>query len=383
MGPRPDAIEVVGLGAAGPPGWGAVELWKGVLVGSSNFAPIDTFDAKSAITEMVGWFPDDAPLPSRGSPQRLIQAATAVVEEACVEAGWHDRSDVVLVFGTTSDGDHSFEEAYLHGSPSAARLTSAITEEIAARAGMRRHGLTTCSASASGAVAVGLASDLLLTGTAKRVVVAAADGISRSAFFGLNSLRTLSAAGCRPFSRRRRGIRIAEAAAAIALEAKPAAATRRPTIVGYGASNMADHPARPHAEGIRLAVEACLAEGGDARDVVDYVNVHGPGTRHGDQAELTALELVFGDQLPAIALSSSKPVLGHGQGAAGLVELVLTIQACDTGLLPPTHGLDDVEPKWSHLDFVPQPREAPVRAGMSISCGLGGINAAVLVRSGR
>jgi 3-oxoacyl-(acyl-carrier-protein) synthase len=374
---------VRGVGVMAPPGAGVDVFWDGMVHGRTTIGPITSFDASAATTDIAGWFPADVDLPPPGNHDRLLGALAIVVEEACRGAGWTERDDVSLVVGTTELAGPAFEAAILTDAPDASVLVARLGPDLASRTRLGGPALTTCSASASGAVAVGVALDLLRTGAVPRVVVAAGDVITRAAYLGLNSLRTLSRAGCRPFSPQRRGIRIAESAAALALELGPVGAHPDVVVSGYGASSLASNSARPEPRGIRLAVEACLADASLAAHEIDLVNLHGPGTRHGDRAEIDALSEILGDRLPRLPLISSKPVLGHGQGGAGLVEIIVTLLALQRATIPATHGLTDVEPVWACLDFVPESRPAALRTGLSISCGLGGINTATLVSFGR
>ena len=112
---------------------------------------------------------------------------------------------------------------------------------------------------------------------------------------------------------------------------------------------------------------------------VDYINAHGTGTPLGDKAETRAVKSVFGQHAHRVSISSTKSQLGHLLGASGGVELVLTIKALQTGVVPPTINLDTADPDCD-LDYTPlQPKQRPVRVAMSNSFGFGGHNASVIV----
>ena len=377
-------VPIAGWGVVAPSGFGASEFWDGVVSGRSEVGTITTFDASSAMTNVVGQIPDMGRLPSAEDPTRLVASTVAAVVEACEQAGWNDLGEVDLVVGTTDSVGPGFDEAYVHGGLQPAILTGEIAELVGDAVGLGGARLVTGSASAAGLVAVGLGLDLAAEASERRVVIAAVDTITRAAYFGLNSIKTLSAAGCRPFSRKRRGIRIGEAAGALAIgpPGRPAETSQRNSLVlaGAGVSNCARGWARPEPEGIVLAITSSLDDSGVLVDDIDYVNLHGPGTKHGDASEIAALLEVFGPRLTKISLNSSKPVLTHCQGAAGLVELLVTAMVVSKGVVPATHGLDDVEKEWSTLDLCAVTRSKLVRCGLSISCGLGGINAAAVVR---
>lgn len=235
------------------------------------------------------------------------------------------------------------------------------------------------NASAAGATALGVATDLLRDGVVERVVVCGVDTVTETAFHGLASLRTLNPRGCRPFSTRRAGIRISECGAAMVLERGTAETTSGyARLRGWGSSNEASQAARPDYEGVAKAVQRALADARTGADRLDYVNAHAAGTRHGDIAELRALDEVLGDRLPKVPVVSTKAALGHCQGAAGTVEAIMTVLTLARGEVLPTLGLEDRDPRWDHLNLGDRAPEAPPSVGMTISCGLGGSNVAVV-----
>lgn len=370
---------ITGAGVVAPTGADVSQFWEGLISGQAAFRPAEHFSTVGCAAPVIGYAAVDWPYdPLR----RLGQLVASAAEQALADGAVGDRSGVVLVFGTTSNGTGRIAD------PGAPQIDPPVAASMA-RAFSRRLGLHPASlclsnASASGATVIGAASELLACGDAAQVLAVAADLVTPQAYFGLSSIRALSPAGCQPFSRGRRGIRPSEAAGALLLEAPDSERRRgvrpRAYVRGYGASGMADNPARPGAISIAKAVREALAEAAVPAAAVTYVNCHGPGTKVGDEAELDALRDVFGDRLPQVAINSSKPLLGHTQGAAGLVEALVTMLAVQHGCLPPTHGLVDVDSPWAELDVCAvRPRVADVQHALSISCGLGGLNTALLL----
>jgi 3-oxoacyl-(acyl-carrier-protein) synthase len=113
---------------------------------------------------------------------------------------------------------------------------------------------------------------------------------------------------------------------------------------------------------------------------VGYVNAHGTGTPHNDEAETAAIKRVFGNRSRDVAVSSTKSMTGHLLGAAGAIEAVYTVLAVQRGVLPPTINLEDPDPACD-LDYVPnQARCVAIEAALTNSFGFGGTNVTLAVR---
>ena len=79
-------------------------------------------------------------------------------------------------------------------------------------------------------------------------------------------------------------------------------------------------------------------------------------------------------------ISSTKPIHGHGLGAGGALELVVTIGALREGVAPPTINWREPDVKCP-IDAVPnEARPMPIRIALSNSFAFGGINASLVVR---
>ena len=150
---------------------------------------------------------------------------------------------------------------------------------------------------------------------------------------------------------------------------------------GYGASADAYHLTDPEPSGRwqLAAMRQALATGGLAPEDVDYVNAHGTSTPAGDPVEISAIRQLVGDERAAeVRVSSTKSMHGHGMGAAGGFETVLTALAIREGAIPPTINLDELDPACAGVDHVAnEARRGPVRVALSNSFGFGGHNAVI------
>ncbi len=152
-------------------------------------------------------------------------------------------------------------------------------------------------------------------------------------------------------------------------------------VLGYGTSNDAHHMAQPDpaSVGVSEMMRAAMTRADVTPERVGYINAHGTSTPQGDLAETKAIKEVFGEHAYALAVSSTKSVLGHLFGAAGAVEAMMCVRAVHDGVLPPTINYRTLDPECD-LDYVPnEARRVQVDVALSNAMGLGGHNACVLV----
>ena len=212
------------------------------------------------------------------------------------------------------------------------------------------------------------------------------DSLAPSPLAGLSILRTITTDDIRPFDAKRSGTLFSEGAAVLVVEELEHARARGARIycelLGGWQNNNAYHMTAPDPGGVGMVrvVRRALDDAEVRPEQIDYINAHGTGTEHHDPAETEAIKTVFGDRAYGIPVSSSKGALGHMMGAAGTVETIATALALRDGIVPPTANLDEPDPECD-LDYVPgQGREHPTTCALSISAGIGGSNAAVVIR---
>src|SRR5262249_26098878 len=160
-----------------------------------------------------------------------------------------------------------------------------------------------------------------------------------------------------PFDRHRRGLNLGEAAAFLVVESEAHARARgariRAFFDGYGIAADAVHMTGPDKEGrgAARAMQVALADAGRAPTDVRFVSAHGTATVFNDLMEAKALALVFGAHAATTPVNSIKAALGHTLGAAAALEALACVRTLETGLVPPTVGLEERDPEI-HLDVV-------------------------------
>jgi 3-oxoacyl-[acyl-carrier-protein] synthase II len=149
---------------------------------------------------------------------------------------------------------------------------------------------------------------------------------------------------------------------------------------GQGWSFDAMDDAAPDAEGQSLAMIRALKSAEIAPSDVSWLNAHGTGTPYNDKTETAAIKLAFGDAAYRIPISSTKSMTGHLAAGAGGIEAVASVLAIRDNVIPPTINLDTPDPECD-LDYVPHTaRPAHIDVVLSNSFGMGGQNAALILR---
>jgi 3-oxoacyl-[acyl-carrier-protein] synthase II len=189
-----------------------------------------------------------------------------------------------------------------------------------------------------------------------------------------------------PFDKERDGFVMGEGAGIVILEELERAVARGAKIyaevVGYGSTCDAHHITMPSPEGTGAAkaMSQAIAEAGIKPEEVSYINAHGTSTPYNDLFETRAIKKVFGDTAYKIPVSSTKSMIGHLLGAAGVVEAIICANAIQDSIIPPTINLK-VPDEELDLDYVPgTARKQELTYTMSNSFGFGGHNGVLMIK---
>jgi nodulation protein E len=390
------------MGAATAAGLGVPALWAAVSEGRSTVGALEVprplkHNIRIA-AQLRGFKPADHIGPDvLPFCDRFTQLAIVAGDEAMAQAGLPREEKLgartATIIGTGIGGGDTIEAAMHNAYVAGQRLDpwsvprlmpNAAASQLSSRYGARGPSFAVASACASGTQAVGIGAHFIRAGLVDRAVVGGAEAcITASGMKGWEALRVLSPDACRPFSKDRNGMVLGEGAGIFVLESEEAMHARGAVplaeLSGYGTSSDAGDIVRPDAQGAATAMREALADAGLAPEAIDYVNAHGTGTLANDATEAAALKLVFGEKLASLPVSSTKPVHGHGLGAAGAIELAVTVMALREGIAPPTINWTIADPKCE-VDCVPgHKRVVDMRHAMTNSFAFGGINAVLII----
>jgi 3-oxoacyl-[acyl-carrier-protein] synthase II len=436
---RPVRIAISGIGMVTPGGPDRESSWQTLVAGRSCLrwlteeehfqAGCNPMRTRLAGAPAILSAPGKHTAPSRYAPansltsfdQMLVQAA----EEAAVDAKVDispaestrpgdqiDRHRIGLVIGTSKSSLAAIRQGYLetfrpNGGQDSSTCPSPLGREmcpdwwpnvpasrLAVRWDVRGPVLTPVAACATGMASLCRGAELIRDGVCDMVFAGSVDdSISEIIWGSYRRLGVLAriqnddpATACRPFDRDRTGLLMGAGAAVIVLERWDAAMARglRPYAEWLAGGTLSDSMAltqvSPDAAGLTRLIKDLLRRGNVAAGELDYLNLHGTGTRENDRYETLGIRQALGQIADQIPCSSLKGTIGHLLGGAGSVEFAATILALRDGIIPPTCNLEHSSPDCD-LDYTPQiARRKNMQTALKVSLGFGGHLVGGLIR---
>ncbi|MBI4578619.1 MAG: beta-ketoacyl-[acyl-carrier-protein] synthase family protein [Planctomycetes bacterium] len=297
----------------------------------------------------------------------------------------------------TSIGNYNLED--LNGGINLLYLVYSVSPDAPARHLADRFGVTggahaTVAACATGTLAVIRAVQHLRDGRADAAIAGSSDASLHplwfAAFRQMGVLAPVDAVrgaawACRPFDRQRRGFAIGEGAAVLVLETAASVRRRgvRPLarIRGCAAGTDPAGLAQLSPDGTPLArtIRRACADAGISPADLTAIQAHGTGTVTNDLVEAAAIRAACSDRAAEVPAVSFKGALGHLLGAAGAVELALSVRAVADRLLPPNATLTEPDPLLGPLYLPTQPTRIGPGPILKTSLAFGGHVAAVIL----
>ncbi len=372
-------VVVTGMGAVTALGQTVADFWQALSTGKSGIAPVDGIPEELPIgiaarvtgfdhaSRLSKWRRDKTIMHS----SRFCWLAATAADEALAQAGLRAPLEnphrTVCIIGSAAGGHIAVEIAgrdrYISGKSAVHPMllprivSSSAPAHIGIEYGVKGPTFALCSAGASAAHAIGLGFDYVRHGLADAAIVGGADStVTYSALLACDALRLLSPDGCFPFARRHNGTVLAEGAGVLVLEAESHARARGARalaeLAGFGMASGSESMFGVDADAASHVMRAALEEAGVAPQLISYVNAHGDGIVEDDVRETAAIKSVFGRHAPDISISSTKSMHGHALGATAAIEAIACVKAIESGIVPPTIGLDDPDPRCD-LDYTP------------------------------
>ena len=405
-------VVVTGLGAVTPVGNDAATTWQNLVDGVCGVDKITRFDVSTLPVKLAAEVKDFDPTQymSRKDARRLsrfVHFALASARQAAMDAALdfsvEDPTRIGVEIGSALGGVPIIEaQSVLLHTQGFRRVNPILIPASLSNMGACFTSIdmnilgpvnTPVAACATGIVSVGEAMRRIVWGDADVMFAGAADSTVNSlAVMGFHRLGALSSRNdapkraITPFDAERDGTVIGEGAAVLVLESLTHAQARGAAIlaevVGYALTADAYHIAAPlmSGDGAARAMTGALQSANLNPNQVDFIVAHGTGTPLNDAAETTATKIAFGDVAHKIPISGIKGMTGHMMGAAGALSCLTAVKAIQTGVVPPTVGLENPDPRCD-LDYVPNvARRVDVRVAMANAFGFGGQNASIIFK---
>lgn len=404
-------VVVTGISAISPVGLDAETTWASLLAGVSGVGPITRFDTTGFETtiaaEVKGFQPDE--ILGKKDYRRMdrycqlgVAAAMAAAENACLTGGPPDPNRTGALIATGMGAIETIEtgmETFLEHGPKRIgpffmpmMLANMASGHASMRLNARGPNMATVSACASSAHAIGEAMRWIRDDLADVVYAGGCEAaVSRLSVAGFSAMGALSrrndapSAASRPFDLGRDGFVVGEGAAVLVLEEREHARARGARIlaevVGYGATDDANHIVQPapEGEGAARAMKIAMADAGLNPEQITYLNAHGTSTPLNEKFETQSIKGAFGERAYTLPISSTKSMTGHLLGAAGALEAVVSTLAIRDQVAPPTINYEAPDPDCD-LDYIPNiKRPLEISSVMTNSMGFGGHNVSLIL----
>lgn len=361
-----------------PLGENLEQSWQGLLAGQTGIGPVIRFSVDNYSARIAACIEDLSPTGERSMVHSLLERLIMQAERV--------PPDAFLITATTKSGIDNLERIRRENPADPGDvLLSRCAETISRRLGLSGESMNISAACASSTIAVAQGAAMIALGHADVVMVCCLDLVTEFVFSGFSCLKALSPTPCRPFDRDRSGLTLGEGAASLLLmSAERARREHRVclgTILGWGAVNDASHitaPAR-NACGLTQAIHTALQMSACERQDIAAICAHGTGTEYNDLMELKAFNQVFGNQ--DIPIFSVKGAMGHTLGAAGGIEVALSLQTLAKQVVPPTVGFCTPE-EGAQGCVSSKPVDISGECLLTTNSGFGGTNAAIILKKG-
>ena len=420
------AIVITGVGCVSGAGKTVDSIWNRILSGESAITPITQWDARHWPVGVAAEVPpqdlrtliDDRRLQkmiSRTDAFGLYAAAEAIQYsgvlaqndelQASAQAQFNDRSGVFAGSGggtfrsmyeffpllTQAAGNMEVFGRDLETTVDPMWLLRQLPNNVVCHIGIRHgfHGTNACVTNqcVGGAMAVAEAAAALRAGEADRAVAVGHDApIEPEIVLLYHNLGLLAPHTVRPFDRARTGTVFGEGAGAVMLETGAEAEARGAAVLGelLGSGCVTEATGivelLADGDGLVRAIQLALQEAGITPNQVGMVIAHGNGNRASDASEASALQRVFAGSLPPI--TSFKWAYGHTIAASATLDLVLAIKALQSEVVPGIATLKELDPALAPLSVSSAPQQPRSNIALLCSRGFGGMNVALILRSG-
>lgn len=366
-------IVITGYGACTPLGTDWKTTVKNLRAGKTGYQP-EGLNGRTTCFGRIEAISDTS------SDPRYVQLAEEALDDLRTIVSFPDSEPLGLV-ATSSKGELGQPDADpVSGTGNPGVWSAKLAEEIPGT----QHIATPNTACATGLSALIHAARWLEDGLVEQALVVASESCFHPLLLaGYQNLKVFcDENGMRPFHPERSGFALGEGAAALHLTTESFrnrhGLERKGQLTGWGETCDAHHMTQMKTDGseVSRAIAAGLSMAETAPEAVDLLHAHLTTTDTNDTMEAKLLE----NWTDRPILQAIKPSLGHTIGAAGLLEVIATLEVLAGGEpfpLPTTNR--KYLPNPDHHPDGTDPEELDV--GLTWNMGFGGHNAAAVLHS--
>lgn len=395
----PDSVVITGIGVISALGLNAGDNFSALVNGRHGIAPVNflqTIHKDMPVGEVRYFNPELTDMLDLNESRYLTRTALLALHAGSeayrqAEIPSSHKLRIGLISATSVGGMDRSENFYAEflSDPRKGHLRDIIshdcgesTERMARYLNIRDYVATISTACSSSANAIMLGTRLIKNNHLDAVLAGGTDALTRFTLNGFNTLMILDKNHCRPFDDTRSGLNLGEGAGFIFMESEKSAIARKARILavvsGYGNANDAYHQtaSSPEGFGAALAMNKAFKTAGLLPHQIDYINVHGTGTPNNDLSEGTAIQNIYGNDIPPF--SSTKSFTGHTLGAAGGIEAVFSVLSLQNNCIFPNLNY---KTRMKELTMVPVTTcsfDANLKHILSNSFGFGGNNSSLI-----
>ena len=401
-------IDITGLGMLNGLGIGKSAFWHELVRGNSGIAPIRGFDTSKYAcnlgAEIDNFNAKDFMEPRfyrRLSRQSRLAVAASIeaIRDSGLQISELNRHRIGVVFGTafgsTEQTDGFFVSLLKHG-PQAAEpilfpdtVPNAPASHVAMYHGLKGPNSTFCQNHLSGECALAYGIALLEQDQADVVLVGGVDELSSILFHSLASVRALKAVQQQERLQPSqfptgKGFIVGEGATCLILERADFA--ERPEKKSYGtvlsltltSGVVTQAHYEPDGRSMAQGMGAALKEARINVEEVGIIGLAANGVDELENAELAALEQVFGRQWHQIPRLPLRYFVGEF-GGAGLLSVATILLSLAEGNIPPAARGPSLTGPFGKAQRFSSATEKTLVAGMALGSTFGGGNACTIV----
>jgi 3-oxoacyl-[acyl-carrier-protein] synthase II len=405
-------LVITGIGVVSPLGVGKRTFWNGLLEGQSGSKRISSFDVSTYPTQVAGEIRDFDPVDFMSlkdarrmdrSSQMIVAAALMAAEDAKIEFRV-DMSRVGVFTGTAVGGQAwAFREYDIFREKGIKRINpftaistfpNASSAQISFKFGCKGPSDTFSSGCVSGAVALGYALDNLRSGRIDVAFVGGTEAPLDPGIFGAYCAARVMTTEVenpsrvpRPFDVQRNGIVLSEGAAVLICEtfqhAIERGAREYAEVAGWAhnADSYSMMMMNPDGAQAKAVIHDAIKDADISLDQIDYIQAHAPGTIADDITEAAVLEDVFGDRIDTIPVVSVKSMIGHTQGACGVIETAAAALSIYKRIVLRSVNCDTLDPGCRLWINRSQPVKEHIGSMLLNTFGFGGKNSSIVLRA--